>query len=381
LVEVARISTHRRRVQLTDAQGRPLAELDDDQVTGSSTLVTKTRFREIEVELAEGAPATVLNALVEGLHTAGAHPAPSMSKVARVLGEPAQRPPDVAPAPLPHDATARDLVRTTMLGSVTELLERDPQLRLSDDVEAVHKARVATRRLRSDLKTFRPIVERAWSEPLRAELKWLGGLLGHVRDADVLSELLTAGLDELPGAQRAAGTGLTDRLHTARGHDRDALLEAMRSPRYARLLEWLVAGANDPRLRAKVESKRADAIVDRLTAPPRKKLARHVRQLGSPPTNEELHDVRKKAKQARYALEAVAPISGNRTVAKRLADLQDVLGHHQDAVVATAWLLDASRDAEAGSDEVFVAGMLAGLMIHERTRARRRWRKAWKRAR
>ena len=381
LIEVARITTHRRRVRLSDENGRLLAELDDDRVTGSASIATKTRFREIEVELAEDAPAKVLNALVKGLHAAGARPAPAMSKVARVLGEAAHRPPDLADAPRPPDATARDLVRTTMLRSVTEILERDPQLRLSDDVETVHKARVATRRLRSDLKTFRPILERGWSEPLRSELKWLGGLLGQVRDADVLLESLTATRRELPDELQTAGDGLIDRLHTARAHDRDALLEALRSLRYARLLEWLVVGTNDPGLRPGAGAKRADAIVGRLTRPPRKRLARRVERLGRTPTNGELHDVRKRAKQARYACEAVERITGQRRVAKRLAHFQDVLGRHQDAVVAIAWLLDASRDAETRGDEGFVAGQLAGILIAERGRAREQWRKAWKRAR
>ena len=58
----------------------------------------------------------------------------------------------------------------------------DPAVRLDAD-DAVHKMRVAVRRLRSTLATYRRLLDRDVTEPLRDELKWLGGVLGAVRDA------------------------------------------------------------------------------------------------------------------------------------------------------------------------------------------------------
>src|SRR4029077_17095437 len=108
-------------------------------------------------------------------------------------GDAADAPPDVAEERrVKGDGTVADLVRAAILRSLRQLVAYDPAIRLSDDPESVHKARVATRRLRSDLRTFRPVLEREWSEPLRAELQWLGRALGKVRDADVLLDALAA---------------------------------------------------------------------------------------------------------------------------------------------------------------------------------------------
>src|SRR5581483_10955800 len=69
------------------------------------------------------------------------------------------------------------------------LIANDPGVRRGDP-DAVHDMRVALRRLRSTLHTFRPALDTARTEPLREELKWLGQVLGAVRDNDVLAEKL-----------------------------------------------------------------------------------------------------------------------------------------------------------------------------------------------
>ena len=127
------------------------------------------------------------------------------------------------------------------------LVAADPIVRLGDDPEGVHQARVATRRLRSDLKTLRPVLDRAWSEPLREELRWIGGLLGRVRDADVLAGLLTEHADTLRPGHHAWATSLIRQIEDQRAADRTTLLEAMNSTRYSTLLDRLVEGVHAPR--------------------------------------------------------------------------------------------------------------------------------------
>ena len=63
-----------------------------------------------------------------------------------------------------------------------------------------------------------------------------------------------------------------------------------------------------------------------------------------------------------------------------MAALQDVLGDHQDAVVASAWLREVARGAET-DDEVFVAGMLAGMLRRDERKTRAAWPAAWHAAR
>jgi len=122
--------------------------------------------------------------------------------------------------------------------------------------------------------------------------------------------------------------------------------------------------------------------VERLTRKPWRRLRRAVDALTDEPSDPELHEVRKRAKQARYAYEATAPIIGKAAgrLAKELAGLQDVLGAHQDAVVATDWLYQAAveiGDARTG----YAAGRLAQIFDDERRALRAEWRRQWKRVR
>ena len=113
---------------------------------------------------------------------------------------------------------------------------------------------------------------------------------------------------------------------------------------------------------------------------PWEQLCATVDELPDDPSDEQLHEVRIEAKRCRYAAEAVAAAVGKRAraFAKAIADLQDVLGEHQDAVVAVAWLRDVASTAIGR--EVFVAGQLASLERLEMDRTREGWRETWRAA-
>jgi CHAD domain-containing protein len=378
---VARMHTSRRRIQVRDQTGRPLGEIDDDRVTGTALRQRAFAFHEIEFELAADADAELVDRLVERIREAGAGTGRSMPKIARALGPDAEQPPDVrTPDQLGGGARVDQLVRVAIASSVRQLIDHDPRIRLGPDPEAVHKARVATRRLRSDLRSFRPLLEPSWSEPLREELRWLGATLGRVRDADVLLGRLEEKGGALGDELGSEISELTDRLAAARQRDRDELLEAMRSERYSALLDRLVQAARAPKLRKGVKAGKASKVVRTVTRHPWKRLRKAVHRLPEDPSDRQLHEVRKRAKQARYAYEAVAPIAGSRAhqVARRLTDLQDVLGDHQDAVVATRWLRDAASDSPPSVS--FAAGMMAGAFREDRLRLRTEWSRPWRRA-
>jgi CHAD domain-containing protein len=375
LVEIANIDTRRRKTRLLDGNGGLVAELDDDEVEGRSGLADRARFREIEVELGDDTPDDFLADVVRALRKAGAKRTRAESKIARVLGAAATAAPDVPAAPaLATRATVEDLVRAAFTRSVQQLLTFDPAVRLGADPEAVHKARVATRRLRSDLRTLRPVVNREWSEPIRGELKWLGSVLGHVRDDDVLLAGLERERAQLPAAHRDAASQVREQLVVARTRDRTALLEALDSDRYARLLERLVSGATRPRLRDGVARSKVSAMASELVDQPRRRFRKHARALDEEPTDPDLHEARKRAKQVRYAFELIAPVVGKRAsfAAARFEEVQEVLGDHQDAVVAEKWLADAAADA-ASREECFAAGALAGLIVVRQRAARAQW--------
>ncbi len=155
----------------------------------------------------------------------------------------------------------------------------------------------------------------------------------------------------------------------------------MRSDRYAALLERLVDAANAPALLPEADAP-ATEVLPALVQKPWKKLRRDVRALDDDPPDHALHQVRIRAKRARYAAEAVAPALGQqaRRFGKAVAKLQDVLGDHQDAVVAASWLRDVAKSTTS-QEEVFVAGVLTGMIRAIEHDTRDAWPAAWKRVR
>src|SRR5579864_9352675 len=209
LVPVARLSTLRRRVRLVDAAGLRLAEVVDDEVSVRDGRRVAARSREIEVEVAANGEAGdgIVAPLVMRLRGAGAGAPDPTPKHIRALGPKAMEPPEVSSQPLPGDASAKDVIRSVLAESVASLLHHDPLVRTSGDPEAVHQARVATRKLRSHLRTFAPLLEVEWIDPLRSELGWLALSLGTVRDSEVLLERLRERAQSLPSTDaRSAGS-------------------------------------------------------------------------------------------------------------------------------------------------------------------------------
>src|SRR6202165_3890857 len=197
LVPVARLSTIRKRVRLVDAAGARVAEVVDDEVSVRDGRRVAARFREIEIEVTGDADGIVAP-LVARLRSAGAGAPDPTPKHIRALGPRAMEPPEVAPMVVEAQSPARDVIRSVIAQSVASLLYHDPLVRTSGDPEAVHQARVATRKLRSHLRTFAPLLDPEWTDPLRSELGWLALGLGAVRDREVLLDRLKARAASLP---------------------------------------------------------------------------------------------------------------------------------------------------------------------------------------
>ena len=85
-----------------------------------------------------------------------------------------------------------------------------------DAPDAVHKMRVATRRLRSALTTFKPLFDADVVRPLGGELKWLAGELGAARDAEVMR-------DRVRTAVEAEGGGRHERIRSPRSPMRSSV--------------------------------------------------------------------------------------------------------------------------------------------------------------
>jgi CHAD domain-containing protein len=217
--------------------------------------------------------------------------------------------------------------------------------------------RVATRRLRSTLKTFKASFEPAPAAALRDELKWLAACLGEVRDGQVLEGKLLAGTADFP----EVAEGIRAHLDAQVSRGRAALTEALESDRYLAMLDAMDALIDDPAPddagalgRARKALRKADKLLDEATADG---------------VDAELHEARKAYKRARYAVEVFAPSAGKpgKRLVKALTELQDVLGAHQDSVVAREVLREVANDAPDG----FGYGVLWARQeqVGERTRA------------
>lgn len=372
------LKTIRRRVELHDAEGHLLADVVDDEVSVLEGRRIAARFRELEVEIGDDTPPGLLDAVVAVFRQAGAGAPDPTPKYIRALGPLASQPPEVSLPELASGATAGDVVRRAIAASVIRLIQHDPVVRLGADPEGVHQARVATRRLRSDLRTFRSLVDPAWAAALRDELGWLAGILGAVRDGDVLLERMRRRATELPEPNSRGAARVLASLEGVRGEAHAQLLATLRGERYLTLLDRLVAAANAPSLLLEADLP-APALLPGLVRKPWRSLVKRAKGLGELPTDEELHDVRIRTKRVRYAAEAVAPLLGRqaRAFAGAAAALQEVLGDLNDTVVAERWLRDWARRSRS-NQAVFAAGELAGLERAAAQQCRTRWRKAWK---
>ncbi|MEU7821090.1 CYTH and CHAD domain-containing protein [Catellatospora sp. NPDC049133] len=390
LVPVAVLRTRRQRVDLCDATGERLAEVADDTVEVLSGTAVPRTFREIEVERT-GGPAELLSAVEERLLAAGARVGGFTPKLVRALGAAAAYPPDLLPpaATLPAGARAADVVLAAVRGAVARIVAHDPLVRLDEPLPdgdtAVHQMRVGVRRLRSDLRTFKPLVDQRWAKPLRRELGWLGDLLGAARDAEVLRDRLRATAAADPACPSDDGDlAALDAILAARREQAYAdLLAALRTRRYLALLDRLTAATRRIPLTLAAAEPAAQALPGLLARPWRRLVRGGKGVPGAPdlsPTAPDVdwHQVRIHVKRARYAADAAAA-SGDRParrLAKSLARLQDSLGEHTDAALAArTWLALADTHPDLSASLTRLATSERTTATTVRTTYPRRWRK------
>jgi CHAD domain-containing protein len=371
-----RMTTIRRRTGIHDSDGRLIGGVVDDDVSVLDGEGSPDHFRELEVEIGDGMTPTLLDALVERLRQAGAGAPDQTAKYVRALSAHGPLTPEVPVPDLSAAASAGDVVHRALALSTIRLVLHDPVVRLDADPEGVHQARVATRRLRSDLRSFRSLLEPTFASRLREELGWLAEGLGELRDADVLGERLRSRVPHLPPDDRAGAARVLGGLEREREQAHAGVVDMLASSRYVALLDLLVEASNAPALGDAAAAPALD-VVPGLVRRPWHKLEQRVDRLGDNPSDEELHEVRIRTKRVRYAAEAVAPVVGKpaRSLAKAAAGLQGVLGALHDAVVAAAWL-DAWRD-RASDDAAHAAASLAAAERTDAADLRLRWRPSW----
>lgn len=341
LAEIAQLRTRRQVWSLLGPDGRPVAVLDDDEVSVMEHGRRISRFRELELE-SHGLDAEHLQRIAGLLRAAGAVDAEPIPKVVRALGPAATAPADAVPPAIGPDEPAGAAVRAALTEAVERVVRHDAGMRM-EDVESLHQARVGLRRLRSHLRVFGPLLDDRWAQELGSEIRGLGRELGEVRDLDVLIDRLGSVVADL----RPVIDPLLDDLGRRRQTARAGLLERLRDERYAALLERLVAAAAAPRL-LRVASRPARSAMPPLFGVAWKRLAKQAASLSSASPDAAYHELRIRAKRARYAADAIGPaLDGSRregadAMRKRLAALQALLGELQDAATAREEILSAA---------------------------------------
>ncbi|MFF2021372.1 CHAD domain-containing protein [Streptomyces sp. NPDC058171] len=423
LVPVIRLRSTRDVHHLVDADGTLLAELSVDVVRAQrlSGGDATTGWTEVEVELGPDQRAAFLDKVEKKLRKAGLRRSASASKLSRALTEttpdrhtpvvpdrhtpvasdrhtpvaperhtpalPERHTPVVperhtpvasdrhtpATAPRsPYEGTAAAPVLAYLTAQRDAIVSLDPAVR-RNEYDSVHRLRVATRRARSTFRSYSKVLDRAVTDPIGAELKWLAGELGIDRDAEVLTERLTGHFAELPrnlviGPVR---TRLRTWAHARRGGSRRRLITVLNGKRYLALLDALDALLADPPL-LPAAARDATTVIHRAARKDFGKLAALVEEALERPSGPErdlaMHEARKKAKRLRYAAEAALDTLGKpaKQAIRGSKALQDLLGEHQDSVMTRTTLRDLATQAHAARENAFTYGLIHG---HEERRA------------
>jgi CHAD domain-containing protein len=371
---IAELHTLRRAVRVTDGHG-PAAEVVHDSVRVLDGDRVVREFDEVEVEQLSQGSARLIARLERQLRAAGAKTSDGRPKVFQALDLPATVGPRAR-----RGAPPVEHLRAFLHRQFESLLLGDPATRRGDSA-GVHRMRVATRRLRSALKEAQRMLETSWVDETRAELKWLGEVLGDVRDADVFAAYVKKEAEQLGADAVHGGTDLGNLMAERSVPARARLAEALDSPRYLALLDRLEA------IRESLPVTPARDSPERMLRRATRRTLRNLRGVGRTSSDGDLHALRIAAKRSRYAGE-LAQSTRSRAAAlltKRATDLQEVLGEHQDAVVAEARLGSLVEGATPAA--AFVAGRLFGLQRERREAARaalpkavRQFRRAARRA-
>jgi len=416
LSPLARISTVRTALHLRGEQGEPVAEVADDLVSSlderSGTLRT---WREWEVELLPAAPDTrkgrsrLLDAIERILVEAGAHPSPSVAKVAQALGAESladvlheaqpeaghEAQPEAGPEARPEAglaagaasqsdsaATAAGSVGSVVVAAVRRLTDAlegiDPAVR-ADEPDAVHQMRRAVRRLRSVLASNRRLFDPEAVGSLRDDLAGLSGTLGEARDAEVRGHRAATELGALPAhrSEAAVQERLVGGAHRDYAEGHEHARQAMSGFEYYRLLDSLDDFAAHPPLTARASRPVAPELRKALRRDVARLRARSDTAAAAEPGARDaaLHDVRKALRRLRNAVDAIRPEVASvlsakkrrtlRRISKAARPIEKALGERHDLVLFAQRLDLASSNAHEEGEETFLYGMLAERSARE----------------
>ncbi len=336
---------------------------------------------ELELELKSGPPSALLS-LADAL---GGDDPLRLSLVSKAeagyrLADPDAGPAVKAQAPQLGEAkTAADAFQRIGRACLHQLNANETGILEARAPEAVHQMRVALRRLRAALATFRHVAADDGRAAIKAELKWMSSELNDARNLDVLihetyrpyAEALT------DSAEQPSLKALEQALAAAQTLAYDRAAAAVASARYRRLVlqtaawieagPWLTSAVAEALARDRpVEVFAAEALQRRFKVMRRK--ARDLEEADAPAR----HAFRIAAKKMRYTAELLADLYADGKAAKRhdrfvaaLKILQDRLGVLNDLATAKSTVMLALCPLHGPTAPAGV-GFAAGVMVGRR---------------
>jgi triphosphatase len=351
----------RRKAYTVLVDGEDVGELTLDDTSIPVAGGRPARLQRVEIEVEPDAVDTVADLVGELRAGAGLRPAGASKFQAGLLAAGLTPPAaeDLGSKAVHQEMTVGELAFAVLRTHFATFLDREPGARVGDDPEQVHDMRVATRRMRAAMSLFREALP-VRTQRLREEFRWIANALGEVRDLDVQIEQFTAWEQEMEGEDRAAIAPLVARLEERRRDARGRLLEQLDSRRYERL----TAGMTDLLQRGPLRRSPASRMPAPVAAPALvRRRYRRVRKLGDglgpDSRSEDLHALRIRTKRLRYAVEFLSPLAPkpSQPFIRRLVALQDCLGDHQDALVATRQIREMVDD-DLPARAVFLLGRI-----------------------
>lgn len=240
-------------------------------------------------------------------------------------------------------ALAEKAAKTKLAQGAGALHDVLPSLR-TEEMDAIHGARVASRRLRAVLIAHRGAIGKNEEKKLTKAVSQITSGLGKARELDVTIRLLDSRRASMSGAERYACTHTLNGLRALREQEHDAIAasaERISSSSFQKRLTSAVSSARPPKRcylsEAKSELKRL-----------RRDLWRAHKEWQQKQSEESLHGVRIAFKKFRYGCEQYSDLYGKRMkqLVKQLRDVQDDLGSWNDFRIARRYVSELAEGAE-----------------------------------
>jgi CHAD domain-containing protein len=367
LLPVANLRTSRTGVRVHQAENRGVdVVLDTVSVLQGGSVIQQ--FRELEIESLNGEE-EFIDRVASTLHGVGARTHDGRPKLFRALSLAY----DLPEAPT-EDASIEEHLRYNLLRQLQSLKQADPGVRIGGEPEDVHRIRVAARRMRTILRTVRKIVPAEWVESPLSGLKWLGDVFARARDLDVQMSYFRREAEQLKVRDRRPLERFLRHLQEEREKAQQTLMDEMKSARYLGFVSKLQEAADAPSV-LNSEYTLIDAAGRQY-----RKLRKTIRRLKRSPSNTDLHRVRIKTKRARYAAEVAEVLDGKAVTRfiKSAEQFQDLLGTHQDAVLAERYV-QGLLQYQTGQQAAFTAGLLVARANQRREEVRKEFWTEWRR--